>query len=241
MRIDKTKIFWLIVIITLFSIDPIFAGPGGYIAKGLFKTFWGKLLLLAIVIILLPLIFYIKIVEFLKVRKNKKILQKLSVKKKEFNWLVLEKEFSNIIRRVYIAWAKEDMSEVKEYVNNWYWRNQQIVFIEQWKSENLKNVSRLKVLEKIRPMYLELTEYEDFEGTRIAVAIDVEAEDYLKDRDTGKIVQGKSGFQELSYVWIFEYTEGKWLLDEIREGAYSFQFAKLDNSIPEELKSKVLA
>ena len=77
MRIDKTKIFWLIVIITLFSIDPIFAGPGGYIAKGLFKTFWGKLLLFAIVIILLPLIFYIKIVEFLKVRKNKKILQNI--------------------------------------------------------------------------------------------------------------------------------------------------------------------
>src|SRR5690606_4820709 len=110
---------------------PIFAGPGGYIAKGLFKTFWGKLLLFAIVIILLPLIFYIKIVEFLKVRKNKKILQNISVTNKEFNWLVLEKEFSNIIRRVYIAWAKEDMSEVKEYVNNWYWRNQQIVFIEQ--------------------------------------------------------------------------------------------------------------
>lgn len=241
MRFNKTKLIWLIVIITLFCVDPIYAGPGGFIAKGLFKSFWGKILLAALVIIFLPLILYVRIVEFIKVRKNKKILQKLSIKKKELSWLHLEKEFSNIVRRVYIAWAKEDMGEVREYVNHWYWQNQQAVFIEQWKSENLKNVSRLKTLEKIRPLYLELTENDDFEGTRIAVSIDVEAEDYLKERDSGKVVQGKTGFQDLDYVWIFEYSEGKWLLDEIREGALSLQFAKLENSIPESLKAGVLA
>lgn len=241
MKFDKTKLIWLVVIVTLFCIDPIYAGPGGFIAKGLFKSFWGKILLTILVLIFLPLILYVRIVEFIKVRKNKKILQKLSIKKKDFNWLNLEKEFSNIVRRVYIAWAKEDMGEVREYVNHWYWQNQQTVFIEQWKRENLKNVSRLKTLEKIRPLYLELTDDESFDGTRIAVSVDVEAEDYLKDLETGKIVQGKTGFQDLDYVWIFEYSDGKWLLDEIREGTMSLQFAKLENSIPDSLRARVLA
>ena len=79
------------------------------------------------------------------------------------------------------------------------------------------------------PMYMELTE--DLEGSRIAVAIDVEAEDYLKDLQTGKIVQGKSGVQDLDYIWFFEYTEGKWLLDEIQEGSFSLGLAKLPNVV----------
>ena len=59
------------------------------------------------------------------------------------------------------------------------------------------------------------------------------------ERDSQKIVQGKKGFQDLEYVWIFEYTEGKWLLDEIREGSLSLQFAKLDNVIPDSLINTV--
>ena len=37
-----------------------------------------------------------------------------------------------------------------------------------------------------------------------------------------------------------EYTEGKWLLDDIREGSLSLQFAKLKNIIPENIDNTVL-
>lgn len=127
------------------------------------------------------------------------------------------------------------MKEVKEYVNNWYWQNQQLVFLDYWKKNNLKNVSRLITLEKVNPLYLEFTENEDLEGSRIALVISVEVEDYLLDLDTNKIVEGKKGFQDLDYVWIFTYENGKWLLDEIREGKYSLAFAKQLNVIPENL------
>lgn len=127
------------------------------------------------------------------------------------------------------------MKEVKEYVNNWYWQNQQLVFLDYWKKNNLKNVSRLITLEKVNPFYLEFTENEDLEGSRIALVISVEVEDYLLDLDTNKIVEGKKGFQDLDYVWIFTYENGKWLLDEIREGKYSLAFAKQLNVIPENL------
>lgn len=231
----KQLLLTLLIIAFLFWVDPIYAGPGGYIAKGLFKTWWGKILMVALAIILLPLLIYIRIVEYRKSRKIKKVLQRIAVKNKEFSWMQLEKEFSNIIRRVYNAWTNEDMGEVKSYVNNWYWQNQQLVFLEQWKRENLKNVSKLKVIDTLKPLYLELTENENREGSRIAVLVQVDAEDYLMERDTQKIVQGAKGYQNLEYIWMFEYTAGKWLLDDIKEGNLSLQFAKLKDVIPEHI------
>ena len=229
----KQFILTVFVIVFLFWVDPMYAGPGGYIAKGLFKTFWGKILLSALAIILLPLLVYIRLVEYRKARKIKKILNKIALTNRAFSWMQLEKEYSNIIRRVYNAWTNEDMGEVKQYVNNWYWQNQQLVFLEQWKRENLKNVSRLKVIEKLKPLYLELTTNDNWEGTRIAVLVQVDAEDYLMDRDTQKVVQGNKGYQNLEYIWMFQYTDGKWLLDDIQEGNLSLQFAKLEDVVPE--------
>lgn len=229
----KQLILTVFLIVFLFWVDPMYAGPGGYIAKGLFKTFWGKILLSALAIILLPLLVYIRLVEYRKARKIKKILNTIALQNRAFSWMQLEKEYSNIIRRVYNAWSNEDMGEVKQYVNNWYWQNQQLVFLEQWKRENLKNVSRLKVIEKLKPLYLELTTNDNWEGTRIAVLVQVDAEDYLMERDTQKVVQGNKGYQNLEYIWMFEYTDGKWLLDDIQEGTLSLQFAKLEDVVPE--------
>jgi len=229
----KEWLFFITVIIILFTIDPVYAGPGGTVAKAFFKTWWGKLILGLLTIIFLPLIIYIRLIEYRKARKIKKILTQLSLKHKNFHWLQLQKEFKNIIQRVYNAWSNENMSEVKEYVNHWYWQNQQSVFLDQWKKENLKNVSHLREIEKIRPLYLELTEEPNLEGSRIAIAIDVVAEDYLKDRDTNKVIQGKAGYETLEYVWFLEYTEGKWLLDAIEEGGLSLEIAKMPNVIPD--------
>ena len=114
MKFLKNHWFTILVIVLLFSIEPAYAGPGGAIAKGLFKSFWGKILLGALVVILFPLILYVYFTEKIAIAKNKKILQKLSVSNKNFNWLQLEKEFMHIVRRVYVAWENENMSEVKE-------------------------------------------------------------------------------------------------------------------------------
>lgn len=230
-----TKKEWLIfltIIIILFTIDPIYAGPGGTVAKAFFKTWWGKIILLLLTILFLPLIIYIRLIEYRKSRMIKKLLSQLSLEHKNFNWLQLQKEFSNIIRRIYNAWSNEDLGEARNYMNHWYWQNQQQVFLDQWKKENLKNVSTLKELKKIRPLYLELTEKPNLEGSRIAIAIDVVAEDYLKDINTDKVIQGKKGFEDLEYVWFLEYTDGKWQLDDIQEGGLSLEIAKTPNIIP---------
>lgn len=228
----KNWLLLLTVVLILFVIDPVYAGPGGAVANAFFKTWWGKIILALLTIILLPLIIYIRLIEYRKARQIKKILTKLSLKHRDFHWLQLHKEFSNIIRRVYQAWSDEDLSSVQQYVNHWYWQNQQSVFLDQWKRENLKNVSRLKDIAKIKPLYLELTDEPNLEGSRIAISIDVIAEDYLMDRDTEKVVKGKKGYEDLEYVWFLEYTEGKWLLDDIQEGGISLEVAKMPNVIP---------
>ncbi len=240
MKFLKNHWFTILVVVLLFNVEPAFAGPGGYIAKGLFKSFWGKILLGILTIVLLPFILYVYFTEKIAIRKNKKILQKLSLSNKNFNWLQLEKEFSHIVKRVYIAWANEDMAEVKEHVNNWYWRNQQIVNLDYWKNQNLKNVSRLRTLEKINPLYLEFSSDENLDGTRIAIRIDAEVEDYLLDNETNKIIEGKKGYQDVQYVWFFQYENGKWLLDDIREGTTSLGFAKLANVIPENVEQRIV-
>ena len=71
MKAQHRKILLTILIIGfLFYIDPVYAGPGGSIVKGLFKTWWGKLIIGAIVIIFLPLVIYNYTVEFFAIKKR---------------------------------------------------------------------------------------------------------------------------------------------------------------------------
>jgi hypothetical protein len=223
----------LLIIGFLFYIDPVYAGPGGSIAKGLFKTWWGKLILGVLFIVFFPLIVYTYTVEFFAVRKTKKQLDQIGFKNKDFMWLNLEKNVFNIFTRVYLAWDKEDMKEVSEYVNHWYWQNQQTVHLDKWKRENLQNVCKLDKIKSIKPLYLEMSDNENFEGSKIAFLISANIKDYIKDRDTHRIVEGKNVYGDEEKVWIMEYTDGKWLLDDIRDGSFSLAFAKTKNIVPE--------
>lgn len=232
MKISKLTVFITLIVILLLFIEPAYAGPGGTVAKALFKTWWGKTLMTLIVIILFPLFFYIKIIEFKAVRKTKKQLTKLGLKNKDFSWLNIEKNVSNIFNRVYLAWDKEDMKEVSEYVNHWYWQNQQLVHLDRWKKENLKNICKLESISSIKPLYLEVSDEENFNGSKIAFSITANIKDYLINRSTQKVVQGKKGYGDETKIWIMEYTEGKWLLDDIRNDEFSLSFAKMENIVP---------
>jgi hypothetical protein len=227
--------FTLIVVALLLMVEPAYAGPGGFISKGLFKTMWGKVLLTALSIILLPLILYVFLRQYFAVKKNTKTLEKLSQINKNFMWSFLEKTVLNVYGRVHIAWHREDMEEVSSFVSDWYWQNQQLVILDEWKRNNLKNMCHLQSVESIKPLHLEITENENLEGSRIAFLICANVEDYLINRETGKVVFGRKGYQEEEKIWILELTNGKWLLDDIREGNMSLVFAKMANIIPENL------
>jgi energy-coupling factor transporter transmembrane protein EcfT len=231
----------LFLVVFLYFIDPEFAlaGPGGAIAKGFFKTWWGKLIMAVLTIVLLPLIIYINLKEFFVTRKNKKILNKLGAINRDFSWLTLNKAVKNAFERVYIAWNNEDMQEVSELVSSWYWQNQQIVHLNEWEKRNLKNQCRLKSIGSIKPLHLEITDDATLEGSRIAFSITANMEDYLIHRETKKVVEGKRGFADEEKIWIMEYSDGKWKLDDIQEGSMSLAFARAENLIPEQIAAAV--
>ena len=240
MKQHKLTIFITLIVVLFLFIDPVYAGPGGTVAKALFKTWWGKALLGLLTIILLPLIFYIQVIEFIAVRKAKKQLAKLSLINKDFSWLNIEKNVSNVFSRVYLAWGNENMNEVSSYVNHWYWQNQQLVHLDRWKNENLKNVCKLQSISRIKPLYLEISEEKNLEGSKIAFSITGNIEDYLINRDNKRVVEGKKGFNDETKIWIMEYTNGSWLLDDIRNDEFSLSFAKMENVVPSFEKNQPL-
>lgn len=239
MKLKYVVVLLLIVGLIMLDVEPALAGPGGAIAKGLFKTWWGKLIMAVVTIVLLPLILYIKFKEYFTVRANKKVLNQLGKRNRDFTWLTLNKSVKNAFTRVYIAWAKEDLQEVSEYMSSWYWQNQQKVYLDDWKSRNLINVPRLKSLSSIKPLYLDIADEENFEGSRIAFLITADVEDYLMHRETKKVVEGRRGYDEEEKIWIMEYNEGKWLVDDIQEGSMSLAFARTKNDIPKTVLSGI--
>lgn len=230
----------VVVIVLLLCVDPIYAGPGGTVVKAIFKTWWGKVLLSLIALVLFPLIAYVKFREYFAVKKCKKELEKLQLINDDFRWSKLEKTVKQVFERVYLAWSKEDMSTVSNYVSHWYWQNQQLVYLDKWKSENLKNICKLQSVGKIRPLHLEIMNRANLEGSRITFAIEGRIKDYLIDRTTFKVKEGKNSYDDEEKVWVFEYTDGQWLLDDIQDDSLTLAFAKLENIVPDELPIPVI-
>ncbi|MGY6650332.1 hypothetical protein [Wenyingzhuangia sp. IMCC45574] len=226
---------FLVFFLSLIFIEDSFAGPGGTITKALFKTWWGKLLMLALTILIAPVIIYHYIVQTIKVKKTKKALIALGTKNKDFSWLNMEKNIKNIFTRTYEAWSNGDMAEVQNYVNHWYWKNQQMVVLDKWEKQNLKNICNLDKVKSIKPLYVEISEEEKLEGSKVAILVSASIEDYLIDKATGKAVEGGKGYIDEEHIWIFEYDNGKWLLDNIASEDYTFTYIKMENIIPEYL------
>lgn len=237
-KILKFAILALLLVL-VFQAEPLLAGPGGAIVKGLFKTWWGKTILVLLTIIFLPLIIYSRIIEFFKIRKTKKALAFIGRKNKEFAWLNLQKNIKNVFTRTYLAWSNENMAEVQNYVSSWYWQNQQLVILDQWKEQNLKNICHLRSISSVKPLYLELTELEDFEHSKIAVEITGSIKDYLIDRTTKKIIKGSKNYGDETHIWILEYNNGNWLLDEIVNEDYSLVYLKTENILPANVQKAI--
>ena len=128
------------------------------------------------------------------------------------------------------------MSEASEWMTSWYWQNQQMAYLNQWERDGLVNHCRVKSISKIRPLFLE---YEQSEGSsedsRLVVSITANMEDYLAQRATGKIVEGKKGYADTEHVWTFILQKGKWVVANIEEGSMSLSYAGLKSEVPEML------
>lgn len=227
-----------ILVIFLFK-EPVYAGAGGAIAKAVTKSFWGKLILSLLTIILLPFIIYFYFKEYFAERNTMKDLSFLKTQSRIFNWMDIKARAADIFTRVQKAWANEQVAEAAEWMSTWYWQNQQIVYLDKWETKGLKNFVEIKKINKLRPLYVECSEEQNFRGSRIVIAIEANIEDYLAQRSDLRIVEGELGFKDVETVWTLIYDGSNWVVDNIESDTLTLAYAKLQNYIPVSLKEKI--
>lgn len=228
MKIIKSlALLLVIVVLWLVIIEPAFAGPGGKIARVMFETFWGKIVLAVLVIILLPFILYVTIKEKIGERRARKDLRIMAKYDRNFEWMNIIQRASDCFYRVHAAWKKEDVSEAAEFMTSWYWQNQQMVFLDRWEREGLVNHCTVKRISGIKPLlFVHRSDNAPHDGSLLAISITATMQDYLAERGTGKVVEGSKKFKPVETIWSFTLLEGKWKVSGIEEGDMALVYAK---------------
>lgn len=225
-------IFSLLFIIVII-LEPAMAGPGGKIAKAVIDSFWGKVVLFLLTIFFLPLILLMFFREKRAERRALHDLQFMALQTPIFNWLSLRERFSNCFIRVHDAWSKEDMAEASEYMTDWYWQNQQLIFLDRWQREGLVNHCDIKTIKEIKPLlFSHMNDSKAHEGSKLVVAITAEMADYLAEQDSGKIVEGDNKYKEVERLWTFTLNDGIWRLSNIEDSVMMMDYAKLSIKQP---------
>ena len=96
------------------------AGPGGFIAKAAFETFWGKVALAGLTLIFLPLILWVFGREKLAERRARRDLRFMAVHAGAFDWLLIHQRVTDCFHRVHSAWRHEDAASAAEWMTDWY-------------------------------------------------------------------------------------------------------------------------
>lgn len=229
-------VFTIVVVNLLISVQTVFAGPGGKIAEAVFRSFWGKIILVTIFVvfgvILIPLAIFFWIREYRAVKQTTNDLKNLAVENPAFDWMSLKEQIANTFHRVHSAWRKEDMQEAENFMTAWYWQNQQMAFLDQWERDGLINHCRVKNIKSIKPLFVcRKGKDSSIENSRLVVLISADIEDYLADRTTGKIVEGKEGYNEVETVWSFLFERGNWVVSNIEERNTWYSYARTPNEI----------
>lgn len=198
----------------------------------MFDSPLGKVVGVILAIIFFPFIAYAQIREFFGVRKTKKDLRNLALVNKNFEWFNLKNRVTEVFGRVHSAWRKEDMGQASEWMTHWYWQNQQIVYLDKWEEQGLVNNCDVRKVIKMKPLHVVCSNQENFEESRIVMSIEANMEDYLAERESGRVVEGKKGYKDVETIWTFILEDGKWKAENIEEGRLSLSYAKLKNSVP---------
>lgn len=129
----------LLAALTVMLPLPALAGPGGQIVSAAFRSLLGQVVLGVLAVLLLPLVLYILVKEWLAERRAHADLKVLARLRPEFDWPTLNDRVLECFHRVHAAWRREDMQEAATWMTGWYWQNQQLVYLDRWEREGLAN------------------------------------------------------------------------------------------------------
>lgn len=230
----RNKIFYIFVYFLLFYPTFAFAGPGGKIARAVAETFWGKVIVVGITIFFLPLIIYMLLKEH---RAKKRVINDLKVLARvspDFDWIKLRKRIQDCFYRVHAAWEKSDVSAAHEWMTEWYWQNQQMVYLDRWERDGLVNICEVDKINYIKPIMFAFRgdNKKPGEGSELAVLIEAKMKDYLERTSDGKVVEGSRKKKDVERVWSFTYEDGKWVVSNIDEGFNSLEYIEMMKTVP---------
>ncbi|MCY1019271.1 TIM44-like domain-containing protein [Pyxidicoccus sp. MSG2] len=222
----------LLAILTVMFPLAALAGPGGQIVSAAFRSTFGRIVLITLTLLLLPLVLYVAVKEWLAERRTRTALKTLASTRAEFDWLTLNDRVLECFHRVHSAWKRESLKEASDWMTDWYWQNQQLVYLDRWEQEGLVNRCTVNEVKRVRPLTLACRN-EDGEGggSRLVVAITAEMEDYLESLITGHLVEGKKGFTEATTVWTFVLRDGRWLVNNIEQDHMMLTYARVGNEL----------
>jgi len=231
----------LVLIITLFQVSEILAGPGGKIAKDLFDSPMGKIVGVLLFIVLLPLIIRSYYKRTKTIRETKKKMSQLAkIDFKLFDEINLKNRMTDVFTRVHRAWSEKDLDGCEEYMTHWYLQNQQTVFLDEWERKGLMNICTIQEVRSIKPIHLRLTDNANFNGTRIIYAIESNMEDYLVNIEDSSVIEGKKGFKDVETVWTLKLEDGVWRVDNIEQSDVVSNYLKMDAKLSDEILDDLL-
>jgi predicted lipid-binding transport protein (Tim44 family) len=150
-----------------------------------------------------------------------------------FDWLKLRQRAQDCFARVHSAWTKADVAEASEWMTAWYWQNQQMVHLDRWEREGLRNVCNVKSVKNLRPLlFAHRNDGAEHEGSMVVVSIDAHLQDWLEERATGKVVEGSKTWKDVETLWTFTLEDGRWVVSQIEEGSLSLTYANLAKGLP---------
>ncbi len=233
---EKKNLLSLSVLVLLGGLllaEPALAGPGGKVARAVFETFWGRVALVVLVIIFMPLILLTIVREKLAERRARKDLRYMAGISSKFEWLKIQERAKDCFQRVHSGWEQEDLSGVTDWMTSWYWQNQQMVHLDKWKKEGLENVCHVKKISSIRPLlFVHRNEGDEHEDSVVVIGIVANMQDYLQERQSGKVVEGSKKYKDVETIWVFTMEGGVWKVSNIEEGSMSLAYAKMARELP---------
>lgn len=231
----KNRLGFLLAFFLLFLCPALsFAGPGGKIASVVAETFWGKILVGVLVVLLLPLIIYLRIKENRAKKRVLYDLETIASYNPDFDWFTIRDRVQDCFYRVHAAWERSDVSQASDWMTDWYWQNQQLVFLDRWEKNGLVNVCEVDIISSIKPIFFTLRNYEGRpgEGSMLAVLIVAVMKDYLERKSDGELVEGSRQKKRVERVWSFVFENGQWLVSNIDEGSNSLAYIEMMKTVP---------
>ena len=149
-------------------------------------------------------------------------------------WIKLRKRIQDCFYRVHAAWEKSDVSEAHEWMTEWYWQNQRMVYLDRWERDGLVNICEVDKINYIKPIMFSFRgdEKKPGEGSELAVLIEARMKDYLERKSDGKVVEGSRKRKDVERVWSFTYEDGKWVVSNIDAGSNSLEYIEMMKSVP---------